>query len=35
VAQKEGQAEEGQIEYILDAEDDFDDEEDVDEDLLI
>lgn len=35
VAQKEGQVEEGQIEYILDAEDDFDDEEDVDEDLLI
>jgi len=35
VAQKEGQTEEGQIEYILDAEDDFDDEEDVDEDLLI
>jgi len=25
----------GEIEYILDAEDDFDDEEDVDEDLLI
>lgn len=34
-AQGKEQAKAGQIEYTLEAEDDFDDEEDVDEDLLI